>query len=117
VRKSSRRPFWFPLLGLGFALAGADKILGSQGYQRLFRHLEMSNDAMALIGAGEFAGGVLVSSLAGRRLGGLILTIASTAVLTSELRKGADDLALPRGLLLLAAMAAAATPVPRIKAR
>jgi hypothetical protein len=115
--RGSRRPFWFPLLGLGFALAGADKILGAQGYRRLFRHLGLSEDAMALVGAGEFAGGVLVASLAGRRLGGLILTMASTAVLTAELRKGEDQLALPRTALLIASALAAAAPVPALTRR
>ncbi|MDR3536637.1 MAG: hypothetical protein P4L71_09070 [Acetobacteraceae bacterium] len=105
---ASRRPFWFPLLGLGFAIAGADKVLGLSGYRRLSSHLGLSEQAMGLIGAGEFAGGVLVASRAGRRLGGLALTMASTAVLTSELRKGEDQLALPRSILLAASVLAAA---------
>lgn len=108
--RSARRPFWFPLLGLGFAVAGADKVLGLRGYRRLFNHLGLSEQAMGLIGAGEFAGGVLVASLAGRRLGGLLLTMASTAVLTAELRKGDDQLALPRSVLLAASVLAAMTP-------
>lgn len=107
-----RKPFWFPLLGLGFAIAGADKMLGLRGYRRLFRHLGLSETAMSLIGAGEFAGGVLVASSSGRRLGGLLLTMASTAVLTSELRQGDDQLALPRSLLLVASVIAAAMPTP-----
>jgi hypothetical protein len=108
-----RRPFWFPLLGLGFAIAGADKLLGLTGYRRLFSYLGLSEQAMGLIGAGEFAGGVLVASRAGRSVGGLLLTMASTAVLTAELRKGEDQLALPRSVLLLASVIAAASPPPR----
>lgn len=108
----THRPFWFPLLGLGFAVAGADKVLGSSGYRRLFQRLGFSEQAMGLIGTGEFAGGVLVASLAGRRLGGLLLTMASTAVLTAELRKGDDQLALPRTILLAASALAAAAPTP-----
>ncbi len=105
---ASRRPFWFPLLGLGFAIAGADKVLGLSGYRRLFAHLGLSEQAMGLIGAGEIAGGVLVATHAGRRLGGMVLTKASTAVLTSELRQGDDQLALPRSILLAASVLAAA---------
>ncbi len=107
-----QRPFWFPLLGLGFAVAGADKVMGLSGYRRMFGHLGLSDQARGLIGAGEFAGGVLVASLAGRRLGGLVLTMASTAVLTSELRQREDQLALPRAALLAAAVLAAAFPAP-----
>ncbi|MBN8874186.1 MAG: DoxX family protein [Rhodospirillales bacterium] len=114
---AARKPFWFPLLGLGFAVAGADKLFGQSGYRRLFRHLGLSEQAMRVVGVGEFAGGVLVASLAGRRLGGLLLTMASTAVLTSELRKGADQLALPRAGLLAAAVLAAALPTSRPAAR
>ena len=111
-RRKRKKSFWFPLLGLGFAVAGADKVFGSSGYLQMFRRLGLSDTAMSLIGAGEFAGGVLVASNSGRRLGGLILTMASTAVLTSEMRQGDDRLALPRSLLLLSSVIAAASPVP-----
>ncbi|MBN8899446.1 MAG: hypothetical protein BGO51_07430 [Rhodospirillales bacterium 69-11] len=114
---SAKKPVWFPLLGLGFALAGADKMFGQSGYRRLFRHLGLSEQAMRVVGMGEFAGGVLVSSAHGRRLGGLLLTMASTAVLTSELRKGTEQLAIPRAALLLAAVAAAAMPTPSSRSR
>jgi hypothetical protein len=101
------RSFWFPLLGLGFAVAGADKLLGQAGYRHMFRDWGWSREARLLIGASEFAGGVLVASDAARRLGGLLLTTASTSVLTSELQRGQTGRALPRGALLLAAVLAA----------
>lgn len=100
------RPFWFPLLGLGFALAGADKLLGVGGYRRMFREWGWSRDARRMVGAGEFAGGVLLASATARQLGGLVLSAASGSVLSSELRRGESGRALPRSLLLVAAMLA-----------
>jgi hypothetical protein len=105
------RPFWFPLLGLGFALAGADKLLGQPGYRRLFRRWGWSQDAMRVVGACEVAGGVLIASSWGRRLGGLALTAASTAVLTAEMERAESSRALPR-ILLLATAIMAALPAP-----
>jgi hypothetical protein len=109
----SRKPFWLPLLGLGFALAGADKLLGLSGYRRLFGHWGWSPEAMRLVGAAEFAGGVLVASSAGRRLGGLTLTAASTAVLTAEIERAETERALPRLALLIAAVVAS-LPAPHL---
>lgn len=99
----AHRSFWFPLLGLGFAIAGADKLMGQSGYRHMFRGWGWSRESRRLLGAGEFAGGVLLANDAARQLGGLVLTTASTAVLTSELRRGEAGRALPRGALLLAA--------------
>jgi hypothetical protein len=96
-----------PLLGLGFALAGADKLLGVRGYRRMFRGWGWSRTARQLVGAGEFAGGVLLASPSARQLGGLVLTAASTSVLTSELRRGESARVLPRFALLMAALLAA----------
>lgn len=100
------RSFWFPLLGLGFAIAGADKMMGESGYRRMFRDWGWSRQSRRLIGAGEFAGGVLLATETARQLGGLVLTTASTSVLTSELSRGETCRALPRGALLLAALLA-----------
>ncbi len=110
---SAKRPFWFPLLGLGFAIAGADKLLGACGYQRMFRDWGWSRNARCLVGASEFAGGGPLASTAARRCGGLLLTAASTSMLTSELQRGESDRALPRSLLLFAAVLAALPPVRR----
>lgn len=98
--------FWFSLLGLSFAVAGADKILGVRGYERLFQRWGWSEGIMRLIGVGEFTGGVLVASRRHRRRGGMLLTAASTAVLTKELSRQDTSLAIPRLGLLLASIAA-----------
>ncbi|HSU06884.1 MAG TPA: hypothetical protein VLI93_15060 [Acetobacteraceae bacterium] len=102
---------WFPLLGLGFAVAGADKLLGLRAYDRLFAKFGWSEPARQLIGAGEFLGGVLVASNSMRHLGGTLLTAVSTAMLTAEVGGQQRDLALPRCILLLSA-ASALLPVP-----
>jgi hypothetical protein len=59
------------------------------------------------IGAGEFIGGVLVACPPAQRLGALLVTLASSAVPTAELRRDETERALPRGALLLAAALAA----------
>jgi len=100
---------WLPLLGLAFAVAGADKLLGQSGYQRLFRHWGWSSDSMRLVGLSEFLGGVLLASHRGRRAGGLLLTAASSAVLTKEMERDETDLATPRLVLLAASALAAVT--------
>ena len=97
---------WFPLVGLGFAVSGADKILGIGGYERMFTDLGWSETARRVLGAAEFLGGVMVSSTYRRMLGGLVLVGASTAMLTAEVRQNQTDLALPRLLVLLAAATA-----------
>jgi hypothetical protein len=97
---------WFPLLGLGFAVAGADKLLGMRGYERLFAKWGWSEPARQLIGAGEFIGGVLVASNGLRHLGACLLTAVSTAMLTAEVDRQELDMALPRSILLLAAASA-----------
>ena len=101
-----KQTFWFPLLGLGFAVAGADKLLGLRDYQDLFKRLGWPKNVMRLVGAAEFAGGVLVSSRGQRRRGGMLLAATSGAMLTKELEHGDSDLAMPRFALLLAAVAA-----------
>ena len=106
MQRRRTRSFWFPLLGLGFAVAGADKILGVRGYEALFERWGWSQGVMRLVGLGEFAGGVLVASRRHRWHGGMLLTATSGAVLTKELSRGDTDLATPRLALLLASMAA-----------
>jgi hypothetical protein len=104
--KRRKRSFWFPLLGLGFAVAGADKILGYRGYEALFERWGWPQGVMRLIGLGEFTGGVLVASRRHRWHGGMLLTATSGAVLTKELSRGDTGLATPRLALLLASVAA-----------
>jgi hypothetical protein len=97
---------WFPFLGLGFAIAGADKLLGLGGYERLFAKWGWSDGARQLVGASEFAGGVLVASERGRHAGGWLLTTVSAAVLSAEIDRDERDLALLRFVLMLAAATA-----------
>jgi hypothetical protein len=94
---------WFPFLGLGFAIAGADKLLGLGGYEQLFAKWGWSDGARRLVGASEFAGGVLVASERGRQIGGWLLTMVSAAMLSAEIDRNERDLALPRFVLMLAA--------------
>jgi hypothetical protein len=95
---------WFPLLGLGFAIAGADKLLGLGIYEQMFAKWGWSDCARQAVGASEFAGGVLVASERGRHLGGWLLTTASAAMLSAEIDRHESDLALPRFVLMLAAV-------------
>jgi hypothetical protein len=97
---------WFSLIGLGFAIAGADKLMRMRGYERLFADWGWSDDARQAVGAAEFAGGVLIASRSLRHLGAWILATASTAMLTAEMKRGERDLALPRFIMLLAAASA-----------
>jgi uncharacterized membrane protein YphA (DoxX/SURF4 family) len=100
------RPTWFPLLGLSFAVAGADKLFGAGGYDRLPRDLGWPEDALRWVAAGEVAGGVLVAGTSTRRLGGALLTAASAAMLVGEVRRGQPRLALPRLAMLVAGLTA-----------
>ena len=99
---------WCSVLGLGFAVAGADKLFGLRAYERMFRHWGWSETGMRLIGAAELAGGLLVACPRTRRLGGAVLTASSAAVLAAELQHGEGGLALARLALMAAAGAAAA---------
>jgi DoxX-like family len=97
---------WFPLLGLGFAIAGADKVLGLGAYDRLFEKWGWSNAARQLVGASELAGGALIASERLRHVGGWLLTAVSAAMLGAEIDRGERDLALPRFALMMAATTA-----------
>lgn len=98
-------PF-YALLGLGFMVAGFDKLAGLRSYERLFRHFGWSRDAMQLTGAAELAGGAMVICPCTRRLGGAVLTAVSGTVLSTELQHRDPFLALPRFALMAAAAAA-----------
>ena len=74
----------------------------------MFRHLGWSRAGMKAVAAAELAGGALLAMRSTRTLGGAILAATSAAVLSSEVRHGDGSLALPRGLLLAAAVAAMA---------
>ena len=93
--------YLFPALGAAVALAGIDKLVGQRGY------VGWSDGQMRAAAAAEVAGGLLMVPSATRRLGAAVVAAASLAVLSSELRHGDGKLAAPRGLVLLAGIAAA----------
>ncbi len=102
-RKNS---LWFSILGLGFAVAGTDKVFSQRGYEGMFRNWGWTEDQMRALGAAEIIGGLLVAPRATRVLGSALLIAASSAVLSEELRHGESRHAAPRlGLLLAAATA------------
>jgi uncharacterized membrane protein YphA (DoxX/SURF4 family) len=98
--------YFFPALGAAFAVAGADKITGDRGYASMFRHLGWSRGGMRAVALAELAGGALLTAGSTRRLGGAVLAATSATVLASEVRHGDGQLALPRAMLLVAALAA-----------
>ncbi len=102
--------FLFPALGAAIALAGLDKLVGQRGYARMFGHLGWTDDQMKAVAVAETAGGLLMMPSSTRRLGGIVVSAASLAVLSSELSHGDGKLAGPRALVLLAAVAAAVAP-------
>lgn len=98
---------WFPLFGLAFVITGTDKLFGLRAYRRMFRQWGWSEQQMRLIGAAELGGGTLLAAETTRPLGGLLLAVASTAVLAAELRHRDADRALPRLALLVGIVTAA----------
>lgn len=97
---------WFPILGLGFAVAGASKLLRLAPQRRLFRSWGWSEDAMRAMGAVELVGGLLVARRGSRQVAGAALTASSIAALAAELDHGDDALAPARSAMLLAALTA-----------
>ena len=104
--RTSITSYVFPALGAAIALAGGDKLAGMRGYEGMFRHLGWSSGNMRAAAAAEMAGGMLMMPRSTRWLGGALVAATSATVLTSEIRHGDAKLALPRGLVMLAALAA-----------
>lgn len=102
---------WFPVLGLAFAVAGADKLYGLRGYRMMFRQWGWTERQMRAVGMSEVIGGALLLPSCTRRAGGALLAATSATVLTAELRHGEGSLGAPR-LALLAAAATAFLPRP-----
>ncbi|WP_428487177.1 hypothetical protein [Rhodopila sp.] len=100
--------YLFSALGAAVTLAAGDKLVGMRAYEGMFRHLGWSRGEMQAAAAAEMAGGLLMMPHSTRRIGGALLAASSAAVLASEISHGDTKLALPRGLILLAALAAAA---------
>ena len=103
---SDKHSHWFALLGLGFAAAGVNKLIGVPGYDKLAKHWGWSRQNMRTLGAVEFTGGLLVATPVTRRLGGAVLSATSAYVMAVELQHRDEQLSLARGGLLLAAMTA-----------
>lgn len=99
---------WFPLLGIAFAIAGLDKLVGLRSYRQLARHWRWRDADMRLLGTAELAGGALLAWHPTRRFGGGVLAGASAAALAAEARHRDIALVVPRGLLFAAAIAAMA---------
>jgi hypothetical protein len=102
-----------PLAGGAIALAGADKLAGNRGCRRMFRHLGWSDRNMQAAALAETAGGLLMMPRSTRRLGGAMVAAVSGLVLLSELAEGDTQLAAPRGMVLLAGLAALVAPGAR----
>lgn len=100
----------YPLLGAAIATAGGDKLSGDKAYRSMFRHLGWTRSDMDALALAELAGGVLMVPRSTRRLGGALAALASTVILASEVRHSAARLALPRGLVLFAALSACLRP-------
>ncbi len=92
------------LVGLGMAVAGADKLAGDRMYRRLYRHWGWSPHEMRMAGAAELAGGLMMAFRSTRRMGGAIMAGASVAQLTAEIRHGDTALAAARTGVLSAAL-------------
>jgi len=94
-----------PLLGLGMAVAGFDKLAGNRSYRALFEKWGWSRQQMNNVATAELIGGALMIPRQTRRLGGGILAAASGVVLASELQYR-EPLAAPRmGVLMVAVTA------------
>lgn len=103
---SAQSSLWFPLLGLGFAVTGIDKLFGMARYRRAYKRLGWTDRQMRAVGAAEVAGAALVACPSSRMVGGAVLALASLKVLASELEQRDESLAVPRLALLVAALTA-----------
>ena len=98
--------YWFPALGVAFAVAGVEKLFAVGSYRRLPSDLGWPMGAMQAVAAGEVIGGALLSTGRTRRLGGAVLAVSCAAMLGGELQHRRGSLALPRLALLLASLTA-----------
>lgn len=104
------RSIWYPILGLGMAVAGADKLMRNPGYERMFRRFGWTRGQQQASAALEVLGGLLLASPRTRRLGGVILAGESTAVLAAEIKAEKAELAVPRVLVLTSVLKAIVRP-------
>ena len=104
------RSIWYPILGLGMAVAGADKLLRNPGYEKMFRSFGWTRQQQQVTAALEVLGGLLLAAPHTRRLGGLVLAGESTAVLAAEIRTKMTEMAIPRALILTSVLKAILRP-------
>jgi uncharacterized membrane protein YphA (DoxX/SURF4 family) len=104
MRNPARR--WFPLLSLGFGLAGFSKVMALQPQRRLFRSWGWPEDIMLIVGALELGGAVLMTGRRTRHIGAATVAATSVAVLSAEIEHGQESLTSGRLLMLLAAITA-----------
>ena len=95
-----------PLVGLGMAAAGLDKLSGDQSYVSLYRSWGWSQREMRRAAYAEVVGGLLMAPRRTRPLGGVILGIASFFQLAAEVRNRDNGLAAARTGILGACVAA-----------
>jgi hypothetical protein len=94
------------LVGLGMALAGADKLAEDPRYDRMYAQWGWSRGQMRAAAAVEVIGGLLMAFPRTRRAGGALMAGASVPQLTAELNHGNGGLALARTGVLVVALAA-----------
>ena len=95
---------WFRLASLGFALAGASKIMAVTPQRKLFRSWGWPEDIMVILGSLELGGALLMSNRHTRHIGAATVTAASIAVLAAELEHGQTRLAPGRYAMIAAAL-------------
>jgi uncharacterized membrane protein YphA (DoxX/SURF4 family) len=95
-----------PLVGVGMAVAGWEKLADERGYRRLFRHFGWSHADLWRVGVAELAGGALMVPPATRRIGGAIMAAASVPQLAAEIRHRDHGLTAARVCVLAVALAA-----------
>ena len=104
------RSIWYPVLGVAFTVAGADKLLRDSGYEQMFRRFGWTRGQQQAIAAAEMLGGLLLAARSTRRLGGILLASESATLLTGEIRTHKAELAVPRVLLLTSVLKAIIRP-------
>lgn len=98
--------YFVPLVGIGMAIAGADKLAGQRSYARMYRSWGWTPHQRQIAGAAELAGGTMMACPRTRSLGGAVMAGASLTQLTAELAHGDGGLALARLGVLGAALIA-----------
>lgn len=99
----SKPSAWHTLVGLGFGVAGASKLLAVRPQAELFESWGWPKQSMQVIGAAELVGALLLVTGRTQKVGAALLTTTSGCVLQHEIAHGDDELVTPRAAMLLAA--------------